>query len=89
MDVVGFDEKMAEERFGFLLEAMKYGAPPHGGCGIGFDRLLTLMLGESDIREVIAFPKTSTAASLLDGAPSQIGIEQIMELSLKVLKKDK
>jgi len=89
MDVVGFDEKMAEERFGFLLEAMKYGAPPHGGCGIGFDRLLTLMLGESDIREVIAFPKTSTASSLLDGAPSEIGIEQIMELSLKVLKKDK
>ena len=89
MDVVGFDEKMAEERFGFLLDAMKYGAPPHGGCGIGFDRLLTLMLGETDIREVIAFPKTSTASSLLDGAPSQIGLDQIMELNLKVLQPNK
>ncbi len=89
MDVVGFNEEMAEDRFGFLLEAMKYGAPPHGGCGIGFDRLLTLMLGENDIREVIAFPKTSTASSLLDGAPSQIGLDQIMELSLKILQPKK
>ena len=89
MDVVGFNDEMAEDRFGFLLDAMKYGAPPHGGCGIGFDRLLTLMLGESDIREVIAFPKTSTASSLLDGAPSQIGLDQIMELSLKILQPKK
>ncbi len=83
MEVAGFTEKEAEEKFGFLLEAFKYGVPPHGGIGLGLDRIAALMLGYNDIREVIAFPKTKTAECLMDGSPSTISERQMKELHIK------
>lgn len=80
---VGFPKESAEKRFGFLLEAFRYGAPPHGGFAIGFDRLVAMMLGHSDIREVIAFPKTKAAECPMDGCPTEIDDKQLKELSLK------
>ncbi|HEA83995.1 MAG TPA: aspartate--tRNA ligase [Thermodesulfobacterium geofontis] len=72
----------AEEKFGFLLTALEYGAPPHGGIAFGLDRLIMLMLGKKSIREVIPFPKTQRAQCLLTGAPAEVKIEQILELHL-------
>jgi len=72
----------AEEKFGFLLTALEYGAPPHGGIAFGLDRLIMLMLGKKSIREVIPFPKTQRAQCLLTGAPAEVRIEQILELHL-------
>ncbi len=86
MEVVGFPKEVAYERFGFLLKAFEYGAPPHGGMGLGFDRLVALMQGENDIREVIAFPKTSSGVSLIDDSPSEVTTEQLEELHIKIVK---
>lgn len=86
-DVLGIDEQEAGERFGFLLEALRYGCPPHGGIAFGIDRIAALMAGENSIREVIAFPKTTNAACLLTGAPAPVDAEQLDELKLE-LKKD-
>jgi len=72
----------AQEKFGFLLTALEYGAPPHGGIAFGLDRLIMLMLGKKSIREVIPFPKTQRAQCLLTGAPAEVRIEQILELHL-------
>jgi len=86
MKFVGFDEKDAQERFGFLLDAYRYGGPVHGGMGIGIDRLTALMLGLSDLREVIAFPKNKNAECPMDGCPSAADPEQIKELHIKIVK---
>ncbi len=79
-------EQEAEDKFGFLLTALKYGCPPHGGMAFGLDRLVMLMAGAQSIREVMAFPKTQTAACLLTSAPSEVGQEQLRELSLRIRK---
>lgn len=80
--LLGIGEKEARERFGFLLEALEYGAPPHGGIAFGFDRLVMLLAGCSSIREIIAFPKTASATALMEGAPSAVSEEQLDELGL-------
>jgi aspartyl-tRNA synthetase len=81
--LLGISEQEAEAKFGFLLEALQYGCPPHGGIAFGLDRIAALMSGEDSIRDVIAFPKTTTAQCLLTSAPSKIPDEQIAELHIK------
>ncbi|MFU8878224.1 MAG: aspartate--tRNA ligase [Wenzhouxiangellaceae bacterium] len=83
-DVLGIDETEAKTRFGFLLEALRYGCPPHGGIAFGIDRIAALMAGEDSIREVIAFPKTTTAGCPLTGAPSTIDAAQLDDLHIQV-----
>ena len=83
--LLSIDEVSAQERFGFLLEALKYGAPPHGGIALGLDRVVAMLLGLDDIREVIAFPKTQKATCLLTNAPANVDAEQLKELGLRLL----
>jgi aspartyl-tRNA synthetase len=85
--IVGFDEEEGMRRFGFLTEAFKYGAPPHGGIAPGLDRLVMLMAGETSIKEVIAFPKNSFAVSPMDDCPSDVDQKQLDELHLAIVKK--
>jgi aspartyl-tRNA synthetase len=86
MNFIGIDEEQANIKFGFLLEAYKYGAPVHGGMGLGLDRLVSLMAGTNDIREVIAFPKNKNAECPMDGSPSIIDKKQLDELGIDIKK---
>lgn len=87
-DIVGFSREEAEKRFGFLMEAFKYGAPPHGGIAPGLDRLLMILAGEDSIREVIAFPKTTAGVSPMDDSPSEVDEQQLRELGIRVEQED-
>jgi aspartyl-tRNA synthetase len=81
---LGISDEEARARFGFFLEALEYGTPPHGGIALGLDRIVAILAGESSIREVIAFPKTATAVDLMAGAPSTVDPKQLRELHLKI-----
>jgi len=83
-DILGISEKEANEKFGFLMNAFKYGAPPHGGMAFGLDRIVMLLVGSNQIRDVIAFPKTTSATSLMDNSPSPVDEIQLDELGLKI-----
>ena len=82
--VLGIDEAEADEKFGFLLDALKYGCPPHGGIAFGLDRLIMMMTGSQSIREVIAFPKTQSASCLLTDAPGEVSNKQLRELNIRL-----
>lgn len=88
-EIVGYKKEVIHENFGHMLEAFKYGAPPHGGIAWGFDRVMTLLLGEPNIREVIAFPKTGDGRDLMMQAPAEVERKQLAELRIKIEHKDK
>ena len=77
----------AKEKFGFLIDAFRYGAPPHGGIALGLDRLIMLLVGTDNIRDTIAFPKTTSATSLMDGAPSPVDKQSLKDLHLSLARK--
>ena len=88
LELLGIDAQKAEDKFGFLLEALQYGCPPHGGIAFGIDRMAALMCGEDSIREVIAFPKTSSGSCPLTSAPSEIEADQLAEVHVQVIEKE-
>ncbi len=86
---LGLSDEEAAEKFGFLVDAYRYGAPPHGGMGIGLDRLVMLMCGCDSLRDVIAFPKISNSSELMSGAPSEVDTAQLNDLAIGIIKEDK
>ena len=87
--ILGISDGEAEEKFGFLMNAFRYGAPPHGGMAFGFDRIVMLLVGSNQIRDVIAFPKTTSALSLMDNSPSPVSARQLEELHLSINEEKK
>ncbi|MEE8447163.1 MAG: aspartate--tRNA ligase [Gemmatimonadota bacterium] len=88
LEVLGFTREEAEDRFGFLLEAFRYGAPPHGGYALGLDRTIAMMVGAPSIRDVIAFPKTTTARGLMEGTPSRVEPDDLAGLHIQLCEDD-
>ncbi len=86
LDLLGIEKEEAQEKFGFLLDALSFGCPPHGGIAFGLDRTVMLMAGSDSIRDVIAFPKTQTASCLLTSAPANVSSKQLRELGIKLSK---
>ena len=86
LEILGISDEEADDKFGFLLNALKYGAPPHGGLAFGLDRLIMLMTGTDSIREVIAFPKTQSASCMMTSAPGEVSAAQLRELNIKLRK---
>lgn len=84
-NLLGIDDEEAKKKFGFMLDAFRFGAPPHGGIAFGVDRMCMLLAGEKSIRDVIAFPKTTSAMSLMDDSPSEVDAQQLKELHIKII----
>ena len=80
--LLSMTDEETRERFGFFIEALRYGTPPHGGIALGLDRIVMILAGESSIRDVIAFPKTASATDLMSGSPSPVGDDQLRELGI-------
>ena len=87
-DALGFTKEQAHAQFGFLMDAFRYGVPPHAGLAYGFDRLVMLMAKEDSIRDVIAFPKVKDASCLMSEAPSEVDEKQLKELGIELAKKE-
>ena len=85
--ILSLSEEETRERFGFFIEALQYGTPPHGGIALGLDRIVMILAGESSLRDVIAFPKTACAADLMSGSPSAVRDDQIKDLGIVVIRK--
>ena len=86
---LGLSDETARQRFGFFLDALTYGTPPHGGIALGIDRMVAMMAGEKSIREVIAFPKTTAAQDLMAESPSEVGADQLDELGIEIKSEEK
>ncbi len=85
LEKLGFTPERAKAQFGFLMEALTYGAPPMGGFALGLDRVCMLLTGSDSIREVMAFPKTSSGSDLMSDAPSEVSMAQLKEVSLRLM----